>query len=112
MSGYGEPFIEASMLSLHSRPIRGHIFNQIRDRVSLGREAEGIKRETRRGLRIHACRMVHEIRFKASFFDLVDGHVTSQLMNDGADHFQMREFLRTNIRKRGDRLVKRHGITL
>ena len=72
---------------------RSHVFGQVCDGIALRSKAKRIKREACRRLRIYSCRMIDEVGLETRFFNLFHRHIAGQLMHDGGDHLQMRQFL-------------------
>ena len=56
--------------------------------------------------------MIDEIRRKGALLLLLLRQVPRELVDDRADHLQMPELLRADIRQQAALLVKRHGIAL
>ncbi len=79
------------------RGICGHIFGQIGDGIALGLEIGGGEGGACRRLRINAQGVIDKIGVKALTDDFIDRQVSGQLGDDGADDFQMREFLGTHL---------------
>ena len=85
------------------------ILCQIGDQVALDCHARRIVREAGRRRGIDACRMVDKIRIKTSRLDLLIRQIAGQLIDDGADHFQMAQLLRADIGQKALQLRIRHG---
>lgn len=73
------------------------ILKQIRKNISLGLVLTGIMRNTCSRCGPQSRCMVHVIRVKSGFFDLLHGHVSGELIDDRTDHFQMCQFVRTRM---------------
>lgn len=72
-----------------------HVFRQIGNDISLGLELAGIKRNAPGSLRPERRGVVNVIRTEAGVFDFFHGQVFGELIDDGADHFEMSEFVGT-----------------
>lgn len=72
-----------------------HVFRQIGNDISLGLELAGIKRNAPGSLRPERRGMVDIIGTEAGVFDFFHGQVFGELIDDGADHFEMSEFVGT-----------------
>ena len=77
------------MLFLRSRTIGGHVLGEVGDGVAGGLECGGREGHSACGLRPDAGGVIHKVDVKAGFFDLLDGEVAGELVDDGADHLQM-----------------------
>lgn len=83
------------MLSLHYRSIGSQVLCQVSDQVALDGHAGGVPGEAGGGGGIHPSGVVHEVGIEAAGLDLVLVQVPGQLMDNGTDHLQMSQFLRT-----------------
>lgn len=83
------------MLSLHDRGICGKILGEIRDGIACDLHGGSRPRITGGELWEHAGSVIHKIGVKAGGLDLLLGQVSSQLVNQRADHLQMPQFLCT-----------------
>lgn len=83
------------MLFLRSRTIGGHVLGEVGDGVAGGLEGGGGEGHSACGLRPDAGGVIHKVDVKAGLFDLLDGEVAGELVDDGADHLQMRQLLGT-----------------
>ena len=72
---------------------RSHVFRQIGNDISLGLELAGIKRNAPGSLRPERRGVVNVIGTEAGVFDFFHGQVFGELIDDGADHFEMSEFV-------------------
>ena len=68
------------------------IFGKIGNQIALDCHGGGAPWESGGGGGINTGSMIHEVGIKPGRFDLILCQITGQLMNDGADHFQMPEF--------------------
>ena len=73
----------------------GQILRQVGDQIALDGHGRRVPREARGRRRIDARRVVDEVGVKARGVDILLGEIARQLMDDGADHLQMPEFLRS-----------------
>ena len=80
---------------MRSRTIGGQILRQVGDQIALDGHGRRGPREARGRRRIDARRVVDEVGVKARGVDILLGEIARQLMDDGADHLQMPEFLRS-----------------
>ena len=90
----------------------GKIFKQIRDRISFALEFTGIEWNSSGSLRPHTNRMINIVRSETTLFDFLHGQSSGKLMNDRGNHFQMRQFFRTDIIQDSNRCSVRHCKTL
>ena len=81
-------------LFLYGCPICRQILRQISDQVALAGHTGGAVGEAGGGGGVDAGGVVHKVGGEGGFFNLVHGKVPGQLMDDGADHFQMPKFVR------------------
>lgn len=77
--------------------LRRQILGQIGDQIALAGHAGGAVGEPGGGGGIHARRAVHKVGVEPGGLDLLIGEVPGQLVDDGADHFQMPKFLRPDV---------------
>lgn len=75
----------------------GHVLGEVGDGVAGGLEGGGGKGHSACGLRPDAGGVIHKVDVKAGFFDLLDGEVAGELVDDGADHLQMRQLIGTTL---------------
>ena len=73
--------------------LRSKVLTQIRQGVTLDLHGRGRPGETGGGCRVDPCRVIHKIRSKSGIPDLTVAEIPGQLMDDGADHLQMAQFL-------------------
>lgn len=97
------------MLFLRSRTIGGHVLGEVGDGVAGGLEGGGGEGHSACGLRPDAGGVIHKVDVKAGFFDLLDGEVAGELVDDGADHLQMRQLLGTDIIEQAGDPAVGHG---
>ena len=72
----------------------GHIFAEVTDHVALDADAGGIPREAGGGSGVDAGGVIHKIRGKGrTAADLLVGELPGELVDDGADHLQVAQFL-------------------
>ena len=69
----------------------GHVLGEVGDGVAGGLEGGGGEGHSACGLRPDAGGVIHKVDVKAGLFDLLDGEVAGELVDDGADHLQMRQ---------------------
>lgn len=81
------------MLSLHHRTICRQILRQISDQVALTGHTGGAVGESGGGGGVDTGGAVYEVGVKSGSLDLLIRQVPGQLMDDGADHFQMAKLL-------------------
>ena len=81
------------MLFLQSRTIRGQVLGEVCDDIALHPNPGGIPGGTGGGRRIDAGSVVDEVGGKAAFPQLLLGEVSGELMDNGADHLQVSQFL-------------------
>ena len=82
----------------HARLLfRTHVFGEVCEDISLYSKTCGVIWPSAGSLRVYASCVIHEIGVKACFFYLLNRHVSCQLMNDGANHLQVAEFLDRNV---------------
>ena len=91
---------------------RSHVFCKICDDIALGLELAGIERNAPGGLRPERRGMVDIIGAEAGVLNFFHGQVFGELIDDGADHFEMSEFFCGNICQKSRYLAIRHGIAL
>lgn len=72
----------------------GEVFVQVGDRVAGDGEGVCIERRAGRRNRIDAGRVVDEIRVKALLPDLLGRQIPRELVNDRADHLEVRQLFR------------------
>ena len=99
-------------LFFRNRSVCCHILKQIRKNIAFGLILTGIIRDTCSSRRPQSCRMIHIIRIKTGFFDLLHRHISCELIDDGTDHLKMCQFFCTDIRQCRFTLLIRHGIAL
>ena len=63
-------------------------------------------------LREHAGSVIHKIGVETGGLDLLLGQVSSQLVNQRADHLQMPQFLRADVGQQALQLRIGHGVAL
>ena len=85
------------MLSVLVHFFRRHVFHEIGHGIAF--DGHGSRRPGGAGgrLGIDPCGVVHEIGGECWVFVLGILHVSGPLMDNGTNHFQMSQFLRTNI---------------
>lgn len=76
-------------LFLHSRTIRRQVFRQIGHRVAGDGDSGGVPGTAGGGGGVDTGGVIHEIGRKAGFPNLTVAELPGQLVDDGADHFQM-----------------------
>lgn len=76
-----------------------HILVEVGNGIPCHRECVGVERCARGRHRIDACGVIDKIIIEAGRLDLVRGHVSGKLIDDGSHHFQMGQLFRTNIRQ-------------
>ena len=91
------PIVFDDMLFLRSRTIGGHVLGEVGDGVAGGLEGGGGEGHSACGLRPDAGGVIHKVDVKAGLFDLLDGEVAGELVDDGADHLQMRQLIGTSL---------------
>ena len=74
-----------------------HILCQICDRVAFGLKFTGVERDAASGLRPERQRMVDIVFVKAGCNNLFRSQITRELVDNGADDFQMRKLFSTYI---------------
>lgn len=70
---------------------------QIGDDITLHAHVLHVERNARCGHGINADGVIHKVGGKRTVGDLILRKVTSQLMQNGRDHFQVRQFLGTYL---------------
>lgn len=90
----------------------GEILVQVGERVA--GDGEGRRAERRAGCRdrINAGRVIDEIRVEALRLDLLGRQVARELVDDRADHFEVREFFCADVCQNRAQLGIRHGVAL
>ena len=83
-----------ALLPLRHRPIRRQILGQISDQIALAGHTGGAVGEPGGSGGIHARCAVHKISVEPGGLDLLIREVPGQLVDDGANHFQMPKFVR------------------
>ena len=81
------------MLFLHDRGICCQVLCKVRNRVACDLHRGGGPGIARRKLEEYAGGVVHEVGIEAGGLDLFFRQITGQLMNNGAHHLQMPQFL-------------------
>ena len=71
----------------------GKVFGEVGDGVARDLHGGGRPRIAGRKLREYACRMIDKVGIEAGFLDLVDREVPRELMDNGADHLKVSQFL-------------------
>ena len=84
------------MLSLHDRSICCQVLGKVCDGVAGDLHGGGGPGVAGGKLGEYAGGVVHEIGIKAGGLDLLLRQIPGQLMNNGAHHFQMSQFLRAD----------------
>ena len=92
--------------------LRGQVLVKIRDGISLGLEFAGIERHAGCSGWPQGSGVVDIIRVKPSGFCLFRSQVLGQLIDNGADHFQVCKLLCTNICQQSAYLLAWHGVAL
>ena len=82
-------------LFFQGRALRREVFMKVGYRVAFCLDIGRGPRKTRRGNRIYGVSMVHKVGFKAAFLYLLRSKIFCELVNHGADHFQVSELLCT-----------------
>ena len=85
---------------------------QIRNRIPLRLEDRGCERGASRRLRPECQGMIDVIFLEAGFHNLFRGEVPGELVDDGTDHFHVRQLLGSDIRQQPGYLTVRHGVAL
>ena len=85
------------MLFLRSRTIGGHILAQVGDGITSGLHGGRGEGHAAGGLRPDANGVIDEVGCEARIFDLFDGEIPGELVDNGADHLQMSQLLGANI---------------
>ena len=75
----------------------GHVLAQVGDGITSGLHGGGGEGHAAGGLRPDANGVIDEVGCEAGIFDLFDGEIPGELVNDGADHLQMSQLLGANI---------------
>ena len=75
----------------------GHILGQIADHVALHRHGGGVPGEAGGGSGVDSGGVVYKVGGKAALPYLLIVQVAGQLVDDGADHLQVAQFLSTYI---------------
>lgn len=70
------------------------ILRQVSDQIALAGHTGGAVGEPGRGGGIYACRTVNEVGVKSRGLDLLICKIAGQLVDDGANHFQMPQLFR------------------
>ena len=82
-------------LRLRDSSISGHVLAQIADGVALNCHGSGCPGEAGGGGGIDAGSMVHKIGIETAGLDLLFGEAPGELVDDGSDHLQVAQFVRT-----------------
>ena len=85
---------------------------QIRHRIALGLEIGGGERRAGGGLHPHAASVINIVVVKALLFEFLGGKPLGELADDGADHLQMRKFLRGHVVEQPRHAAVGHGVAL
>ena len=89
-----------------------HIFMKIGDGVTLGLEGGGRKRRPGCCLGPNSHSMVHKIRSKALFLDLLRGLIPGKLSDNGTDHLHVSQFFGSDIGQETGYPAVAHGVPL
>ena len=84
----------------------GHIFHKICDGVSFGLEFAGIKRNAAGCLGPESGSVVHIVFFKSGCHNFFRSDALGQLINDGADHLKMSQFVGPEMPGAGKRAAR------
>ena len=84
------------MLSLHDRSIGGQVLGEVGDDVAGGLDGPGAPGEAGGGGGVDPGGMVHKVGGKGGILDLILFQVPGQLVDDGADHLHVPQFLRAD----------------
>ena len=71
----------------------GHVLAQVGDGITSGLHGGRGEGHAAGGLRPDANGVIDEVGCEAGIFDLFDGEIPGELVNDGADHLQMSQLL-------------------
>ncbi len=94
----------------HARLLfRREVFGQVADDVALGLERFGRPRHAAGGDGVKAGGVVDKILVEALLFDLVNRQVARELVDDGADHFDVAQLLRADVGQQTLQFAPRHG---
>lgn len=74
---------------------RSHVFRQIRDDIALRLELTGIEGNPARCLGPERRGVVDVVRAEAGIFNFLHGKILGELIDDGADHFEVGKFVGT-----------------
>lgn len=86
----------------------GHILAQVGDGITGGLHGGGGEGHAAGGLRPDANGVIDEVGCEAGIFDLFDGEIPGELVDDGADHLQMSQLyctLMMDIKKTTERKI-------
>ena len=83
----------SATLFLHSRTICGQVLRQVGNQVPFHRHAGGAPGEARGGGGLDPGGPIHEVGIESRGLDLVLRQVPGQLVDNGADHLQVPQFL-------------------
>lgn len=75
----------------------GHVLAQVGDGITSGLHGGRGEGHAAGGLRPDANGVIDEVGCEAGIFDLFDGEIPGELVDDGADHLQMSQLLGANI---------------
>ena len=89
-----------------------HVLGDVGDGVALGLEIGRGEGHSCGGNGVDPGGVIHEIGIKTGLLDLLHGEVAGKLVHDGADHFQMGQLLRADVRESADNVLVGHGIPL
>ena len=92
--------------------LRAEIFVKIGDGVPGNGERIGVKGSAGRRHRVNSRCVIHKIVVKPSRLDLLRRHVPGQLVDNGANHFQVTQLLGAYIGENRLQLGQRHGVAL
>ena len=84
-------------LFLYGCPIRCQIFRQVGDDIARDLHSRGGPGIAGGKLGKDACGVIHEVGVKACGFDLAVAQIAGELVDEGAHHFQMAQFLSPDI---------------
>lgn len=100
------------LLFLHDCSIGCKILVEICQHVVLYADEGGGEGRAGGGLGIHARAVIHEIGVEAAGLLLLVGEVAGELVDHGAHHLEMSEFLHTDVGEEPRHAAVGHGETL
>ena len=92
--------------------LRRQVLGQIGDQVALDRHGRRVPREAGGCGGIDTGGVIHKVGVEAGGLDVLLRQIAGQLVDDGADHLQMPQLLRADVREQALQLRVGHGVAL